>query len=186
MTAGVARPDAADLVMRTYGRALHPELLCHHTSTAITAQGMHLDIRLIPAGHALVLRIGSQFLTEVISDKHEVHPVRGRLFEHRVKGFRSKKVEFETGLRYDVCCSLEQLNTAVYLRQHEEFVADGAQASLYAEFPGRHRFSPGPLSVVRAEVCRHSIVIHAFHTFPEQLAIVKTQSLFEIGEISNS
>jgi len=181
MSVSVARPDAADLVMRTYGRALHPELLCHHKSTSLTTQGMNLDIRLIAAGHALVLRFGSQTLTEVITDKHEIHPVRGRLFEHRLKSFRSERVEFESGLRYDVCCSLEQLSTAVYLRQHEELVSDGAEASLFAEFPGKHRFSPGPLSVIRTEVCRHSLVVHAFHTFPEQLAIVKTQSLFEIN-----
>jgi hypothetical protein len=181
MTVSVARPDAADLVLRTYGRSLHPELLCHHKSMVVNTQGMNVQIQLIAAGHAIVLQLGHQVLTEVISDKHDVHPIRGRLFEHKLKGSRSERVEFESGLRYDVCCSLEQLSTAVYLRQHEELVADGSQAELFAEFPAKHRFSPGPVSVVRTEICRHSLIVHAFHTFPDQLAIVKTQSLFELS-----
>jgi hypothetical protein len=103
------------------------------------------------------------------------------LFEQRLKGCRTETVEFESGLRYDVCCNLERLSLSVFLRQHEELVADGPKACLFAEFPGLNRFSPGPISLIRTEVCRRSIVVHAFHTFPEQLAVVKTQSLVELN-----
>ena len=182
MTLDVARPDASDLVLQTFGRALHPDLLCHHKSARLTMPGMTLDLRLIAAGHAFILRTETQTLTEVMSDRHDTYPLRGRLFEQRLKGCRTETVEFESGLRYDVCCTLERLSLSVFLRQHEELVADGAKASLFAEFPGLNRFSPGPISLVRTEVCRHSMIVHAFHTFPEQLAVVKTQSLVELGE----
>jgi hypothetical protein len=33
---------------------------------------------------------------------------------------------------------------------------------------------------VQTDVWTHSLLIHAFHTFPEDCAIVKTQSLFEL------
>ena len=181
MTVSVARPDAADLVLRTFGRMLHPDLLCHHKSSRLTVAGMTLDLRLIAAGHALIVRTGSQTLTELISDRHEPHPTHGRLFEQKIKGCRTETVQFESGLRYDVCCTLERQSLAVFLHQHEELIADGPTASLFAEFPGANRFSPSPLSLVRVEVCRRSLLVHAFHTFIEQLAIVKTQSLIEQG-----
>lgn len=182
MNVSVARPDAANLVLRAFGRVLHPDLLCHHRAVRIDVPGMSLDIRLIPAGHAFVLQTGRQTLTEVISDRNEDYPVRGRLFEHRLKGCRTESVEFESGLRYDVSCTLERMSLSVFLRQHEELVSDGPKASLFAEFPGANRFSPGPLSLVRTELCRRSVIVHAYHTFPEQLAVVKIQSLVELGD----
>lgn len=180
MTLSVARPDAANLVLTSYGRALHPDLLCHHSATVITLPGMTLDVRLIAAGHALILQTNRQTVTEVISDQHDAYPVRGRLFEQKLKGSRTETVAFESGLRYDVCCSMERLSLSVFLRQHEELVADGPAANLFVEFPGENRFSPGPVSLVRTEACRHSVIVHAFHTFPSQLAVVKTQSLLEL------
>jgi hypothetical protein len=36
--------------------------------------------------------------------------------------------------------------------------------------------------VIRTEVSRESILVYAFHTFPEHCAIVKTQSLFELSD----
>ena len=179
MTVSVARPDAANLVLRTFGRPLHPDLLCHHESTSLSLPGMSLDLRLIAAGHALIVKTDVQTLTELISAGDEPHPIRGRLLEQKLKGCRTESVQFESGLRYDVSCTLERMSLAVFLRQNEELMADGPSASLFAEFPGKNRFSPGPLSLVRLEVCRHSIVVHAFHTFPDQLTVVKTQSLVE-------
>jgi len=181
MTLSVARPDAADLVLQSYGRTLHPDLLCQHKSAQLNATGMVLELHLIPSGHAFILRTARQVLTEVISDRRDAYPVRGRLFEQRLKGStRSETVEFESGLRYDVCCTLEIQPLAIFLRQHEELVADGARASLFVEFPSANRFSPGAVSVIQAEICRGSVIIHSFHTYPEQLAIVKTQSLIEL------
>lgn len=179
MTLRVARPDAANLVLRTYGRALHPDLLCYHKSTRLTAPDMTLDVCLIAAGHALILRTAVQTVTEVISDRRDANPLRGRVLEQRFKGCRTETIQFETGLRYDVCCTLERLSLAVFLRQHEEMAADGLKAPLFAELPGANRFSPGPLSIIQTEVCRHSAVVHACHTFPDQLAVVKTQTLVE-------
>lgn len=178
--ASVARPDAADLVLRTFSRTLHPDLLCHHKSLLLTVPGVTLEVRLIDSGHALIVQVGSQTLTEVISDRNDAHPLRGRLFEHRLKGSGTETVEFESGLHYDICSTLERQALSVFLRQHEELVADGAKATLFTESPGLNRFSPGPLSLIRAEISRRSVLVHAFHTYPEQLAVVKTQSLVEL------
>ena len=84
-------------------------------------------------------------------------------------------------MRYSVSCSLEFLNPTTFLRHHEELVGDCSCASLSALFASSNRFSPGPMSLLRTEVTRDSIFVYAFHTFPDQLAVVKTQSLFELS-----
>ena len=141
---------------------------------------MLLDARLCAAGHVLILKVGSETLTEVIADRREPLPRRNRLFEHRLRGCRTEVIELGWGIRYSVSCSLERLKPTAYLRHHEELVGDCSRASLSAVFASSNRFSPGPVSLLRTEVTRDSVLVHAYHTFPDHLAVVKSQSLFEL------
>lgn len=141
---------------------------------------MSLDTRLCAAGHLLILRVGSETLTEVIANRHDPLPVRSRLFESRLNGCHTKTIDLEFGVRYSVGCSLERLNPASFLRCHEELLGDCPKATLSAMFASSNRFCPGPASLLRIEVAHDSILVHAFHTFPAHLAVVKTQSLFEL------
>jgi len=179
MAAQLIRPDVSNLVLRTFGRALHPELFEHHCGMTITNTHMRLDVRLNSSGHVLVLQMGSLSLTEVIIDHREVLPKRSRLVDYRLRGCRTESAQFETGLRYDVSCQLERLHLDIFMRMNEELEQDCLRADLYTRLPAVNRFLPGPLSLVRTELGRDSILIYAFHTFPEHSAIVKTQTLFE-------
>jgi uncharacterized protein DUF2617 len=180
MTVRVARPDVSDLVLCAYDQPLHPDLIVHHRAITLRNSMMSLDARLCAAGHAMILRVGAETLTEVLSDRHEPLPRRRRLFAHRLRGCHTETIELEFGVRYSVGCSVERLSAAAYLRHHQEFVGDCSRASLSAMFASSNRFSPGPVSLLRTEVTSDSILVHAFHTFPDHLAVVKTQSLFEL------
>jgi len=179
MAAQLVRPDVSDLVLRAYGRALHPELFEHHCGVTLTNSKMRLDVRLNASGHVLTLQSGSESMTEVIVDHHESLPKRQRIVDYRLRGCRNESAEFETGLRYDMSCQLERLHLDIFLRMNEELELDCQRADLSTRLPAINRFLPGPLSLIRTEVGRESILIYAFHTFPEHCAIVKTQSLFE-------
>ncbi|MEK6262349.1 MAG: DUF2617 family protein [Planctomycetota bacterium] len=180
MSVRVARPDVSDLLLCAYERPLHPEMFVHHRAITLQNARMSLDARLCAAGHVMILRVGSETLTEVISDRHEPLPRRSRLFEHRLRGCHTETIELDFGVRYSVGCSVERLSPAAFLRHHQEFVGDCPQASLSAMFASSNRFTPGPVSLLRTEVTRESMLVHAFHTFPDHLAVVKTQSLFEL------
>ena len=39
--------------------------------------------------------------------------------------------------------------------------------------------APAPISHVRYEARARGLIVHAFHTFPEERAIVRSQSLIE-------
>ncbi len=181
MSAYVARPDVSDLMLCAYPRALHPELYQPHDSVTLKNSTMRLDAHLSSAGHILVLRVASGTLTEVISDRREPLPKRDRLFEYRLRDSREKTIELDCGLSYSASWSMERLNPTVFLRQHEELLADCSRASLSVILCASNRFSPGPVSLLRTEVANNSVLVHAFHTFPEHLTVVKTQSLFELN-----
>jgi hypothetical protein len=182
MAVSLVRPDVSNLALRTYGSALHPELFEYHCGLSLKNAQMKLDVRLNASGHVLSLRIDSDAMTEAIVDHHVVLPVRRRIVDHRLRGCRTESAEFETGLRYDMSCQVERLHLDIFLRMDEELDQDCRCADLSVRLPATNRFLPGPLSVIRTEVGRESILVYAFHTFPEHCVIVKTQSLFERSE----
>jgi len=75
---------------------------------------------------------------------------------------------------------VERLHPDIFQKLHEELLADCAQTALAHSFPTGNRLAPGALSLIRTEVTSDSLLVHAFHTFPDNDAVVKTQSLFEI------
>ena len=180
MSVQVARPDVSNLVLCAHNRPLHPELFIHHRAATLRNSQMSLDARLCASGHLLILKVGAQTLTEVIADRQLPLPRGGRLFEFHLRGCRTETFELDCGVRYSVSCSVELLSPATFLRCHEELLADCSRACVAALFGGANRFSPGPLSLLLSETDHDSLLIHAYHTFPEHLAVVKTQSLFEL------
>ena len=180
MTMHAVRPDVSDLVLCAFERPLHPELFVHWRSMALSNGAMVLDARLHSAGHVLVVRVGSWAMTAVLSDRREPLPRHSRLFQHRLRGCHDAMAELSSGLRYSVSASIEQLTHATFLRHNEELIGDCFAANLSVCFESENRFSPGAVSLLRIEATRDSLLVHAFHTFPEHLAVVKTQSLFEL------
>ena len=179
MAVQLTRPDVSELVLRTYGRALHPELFERHCSVTLANPHMRLDVRLNASGHVLALQTNSNAMTEVIMDHRQSLPTFSRIIDYRLRGCRTESAVFDSGLRYDMSCQLERLHLDIFMRMNEELEQDISRADLSARLPSENRFLPGPLSLIRTEVSRNSILVYAFHTFPEHSAIVKTQSLFE-------
>ncbi len=186
MTMHAVRPDVSDLVLSVFERPLHPELFVHCRSLALRNGAMVFDARLHSAGHVLVLRVGALVVTEVISDRREPLPRHSCLFQHRLHGDHDATAELGSRLRYSVSASIEQLVHATFLRHNEELIGDCFGANLSVCFESKNRFNPGAVSLLRIEATRDSLLVHAFHTFhtfhtfPEHLAVVKTQSLFEL------
>lgn len=181
MITPVARPDITTLVLRTYARMLHPELFDWERQVEVKTGAMRVLVRLGTAGHSTVWRSGGDVLTEMISDGALPVLNRERVLEHRLCGSWTESHELESGLRYSVACSFEQLSPTVFLRQQEEFVVDSHKASLSVGYAGHSRLSPGAMSLIRTDTLRDDILVQTIHTFPSHLAIIKTQSLFEVA-----
>jgi hypothetical protein len=174
-----ARPDIADLVLCAYERRLHPELFESRAAAQLQCGRLTLTMRLCSAGHWLEMSFPHQSLTEAMSERQIPLPNMKRICEHRIKGGRTQTFALSSGGIYTSSCQLERLDPAVFVQAHEELLADCRRADLSMVFPGGNRWSPGPLSLIQAHLERDSALIHAFHTFPEFCAVVKTQTLLE-------
>ena len=180
MSVSFVRPNAAELVFHLFGRSIHPELFDIHAEKVIEQPQYSAAIRICEAGHVVEFSTSGDTVTEVTAARRHPLPQRKHVLEKKLRGSRDESIELDNGLAYHVSYQLEQLDPEVFLNFHEELLMDSRRADLSHHFPGGNRLAPSPISVIQADVWPHSLLIHAFHTYPENCALVKTQSLFEL------
>ncbi len=180
MRVSSARPDVASLVFRLFGRSVHPELIDVFAHSEIETAGYSAAIRICDAGHLLSFRHKGQVLCEVATSAAHPLPQKKQVIARRLRGQRNESVEHDAGILYHVSFQVEHLEPDVFLHFHEELLLDCARCRVSHQFTPTSRLYPAPLSFVETEVHPNSLLVHAFHTFPDNCAVVKTQSLFEV------
>lgn len=178
MNEPIARPRVADLVFRLYDRPIHPELFDTLASRRIARDGFRLAVRITPTGHVLEWHRGAASLTEVTATAGHPLPTAGRRLTYRFEAERRGRCNVGE-IRYQVGLQVEVLSPEVFLHVHEELAADGARRGLLFHFRPNHRLGLTPLGFVTVEAIPTGLAVAAFHTFPDEFAVVKTQSLIE-------
>ena len=174
------RPRVTDLVFQLYGRVLHPELFEIHASRTIERGGYSASVAITSAGHLLCWRKGGLTLTEVAASTTQPLPQKRRLFSYRLSGERHDRMECRGGACYQMSFQLETVAPELFWTFQQELCADGGQRGLLHRFESGSRMALGAVSWVSIETKAKSLLVHAFHTFPDDLAIVKSQTLFEL------
>jgi hypothetical protein len=176
----IVRPKVAELVFQLYGRALHPELFetCHSESVERAEYQAKIDIT--GAGHVVTWRYAGLTLTEVATSTDIALPERRRLFSHRLRGHRTDRIECRGRASYQTSFQLDVVEPAIFWAFQEELAWEGMRGGMLHQFGDGGRIPTGALSYVHVEPRRRTLLIHAFHTFPDDCAIVKSQSLFQL------
>jgi hypothetical protein len=175
----IVRPRVAELVFRLYDRPLHPELFESLATRVVERGGFRLITTITRTGHVLHWATRTTRLTEVTVTSDQELPTCGRRLAHRFGGGRSGRCELAGSVRYQVSSQVEVLPSETFVHLHHELLADGAKKGLLFEFRPGYRLSLSPLGIVIIEALPVALSVAAFHTFPDELAIVKTQSLIE-------
>jgi len=174
-----ARPRVAELVFRLYDRPLHPELFEGLATRRVERAGYRVAVHVTRTGHVLEWSSGPVGLTELTAAAGHDLPVKGQRLAHKMGGGRSGRCDLDGGVRYRVGSQVEVLPPEQFRQFHEELCADGARKGLLYHFPPDARSALPPLGVVVVEELAGGLSVAAFHTFPAELAVVKTQSLIE-------
>jgi hypothetical protein len=173
------RPKVAELVFQLYGRPLHPELFEVFQTRTVERGGYRAKIDITGAGHVVTWTYAGLTLTEVAASAHQPLPQKRRLMSYRLRGDRSDRLVCRGGASYQVSFQLEPVEPEVFWTFQTELAHDGERRGMLQRFRASGRMELGALSYVNVETRSHSLLIQAFHTFPDDCAIVKSQSLFE-------
>ena len=174
------RPKVAELVFQLYGRALHPELFEVQTTRCVKRGDYQATIDITSAGHRVTWCYKGLTLTEVATSAQHPLPQKRRLLSYKLKGERHDRMECRGGASYQVNFQLETVAADVFWTFQEELNRDGERQGLLHRFNSSGRMALGALSYINVETRNRSLLVQAFHTFPDDYAIVKSQSLFEI------
>jgi hypothetical protein len=174
------RPKVAELVFQLYGRALHPELFEVYCSRTVKRSNYEAKVDITSAGHVVTWRHGGLTLTEVAASAHHPLPEKRRLLSYSLKGQRKDRVECRGGVHYEMSFQLEPVDPEFFWTFQQELAQDGLRQGMLHKFDASGRMALGALSYINVETRMRKLLIQAFHTFPDDYAIVKSQSVFQL------
>jgi hypothetical protein len=174
------RPRIAELVFQLYGRSLHPELFEVQRTRQIERNGYTATVQITNAGHIVAWQYAGLTLTEVAASAHHPLPQRRRLISHKLKGACQDKLECRGGVVYQVQFSLEPVERETFWSYQNELTQSAASEGLLYCFEPNGRFGLGAMSYINLESRDRTFKVQAFHTFPDDYAIVKSQSVFTL------
>jgi len=174
------RPKTTELVFQVFGRPLHPELF-HICETRTVGRGPYqAQVQITSAGHLIQWGYRNLVLAEVAASAQHPLVQSRRLMSYKLRGQRTDQMECRGGVRYQCSFQLEKVEPEVFWQFQEELRCDGLRRGILYNFSPRNRLAAGPLSFIHVETQQHGMLVQTFHTFPDEYAIVKTQSLFEL------
>lgn len=184
MNVGFGRPKVSELALQLFGRPLHPELFEVFAARQVRRDEYEATIQITDSSHMITWQSRQMCLAEVTSSLEHPLPRKRRLLLHPLRGERTPdRLQCAGGIVYQVSFQLERLQPAVFWHVHEELAQEGSRRGLLYQFRTSSRITLGPLSYINFEPRARSLSVQAYHTFPEDYAIVKTQSLFELDRM---
>ncbi|HVL11561.1 MAG TPA: DUF2617 family protein [Gemmata sp.] len=172
------RPRVAELVFRLYDRPLHPELFEVLASRVLKRDGYTLSVRLTRTGHVLGWTDGRTHLEEVTATADMELPRAGLQLAHAFDPGWGGRCSLGA-VRYQVNSQLEVLAPEPFDHVHQELAVEGARKGLVYHCKSENRLGLSPLGVVIVSTVPRGLSATAYHTFPDELALIKTQSLIE-------
>ena len=172
------RPRVAELAFHLLGRSLHPELYTIHKSRRVQRSGYEAKLDITNSGHVITWHGGGQVLTEVCSSARQPLPVRRQLISEKIQGNRCAAHECRSGATYRTTYQLESIAPELFFNLQQQLISGPAPEGLVHRFDASGRLAIGAFSYIHIETRARSMMIQAIHTFPDDYAIVKVESVF--------
>ena len=175
------RQRVEDLHFCLYQRAIHPELFHIHRVKRIEQPRYQAEIWVVGLAHVVAVQTGTVILTELVTEDTELLPKVGLATSFRFRGERDHSQAFSDDVKYILSTQVERMAPQLYPATHRDYVHYAQNRGLYVPFEEWTHDGLTPFTFVDFDARDHEFHVHAFHAFPEELTLLKTQSIFEIG-----
>lgn len=171
-----------DLKFALYHRPLHPELFRIHHSRHVERALYQADLWVIGLSHVLTVQSAGRCVAEVTTDDVEVLPQNGLVTSFPFRGERDHMEEFDDGMRYILSTQVERMSQNLFHASHRDLLNYGSSRGILAtfnDFAGENELAP--FTFIDFEARDREFHVQAFHSFPSDYTIIKTQSIVEVG-----
>ena len=181
MLMGIQQQRAANLHLYLYSRPFHPELFQIHAAEQYRGPAYEVDVWIVGCAHVVTFYAGPNALSELVIGPSTLLSEQRLLQRWRVRGERTCRQSIDGGrISYLASFQVEHLSEHLYGQLHAELVAEGQRKGLLAQFTQWQSGELPPFSYLNCELCGREMRVHAFHGFPDERCLVKTQSIFEL------
>ncbi|MHC4697255.1 MAG: DUF2617 family protein [Planctomycetota bacterium] len=171
-----------DLQFCLYERAIHPELFHIHRVKRVEQARYHAEIWIVGLTHVVTVQCGDQVLTELIAEDTELLPKVGLATSFRFRGERDHAQSFANDMKYILSTQVERMTPQLFPATHGDYVHYAHNRGLFVSFDEWAVDGPAPFTFIDFDARDHEFHVHAFHAYPEELTLLKTQSIFEVGK----
>jgi len=160
-----------------YSRPLHPELFKIHASRRFAQGDYEVQLWITGCSHVLSVFSGPHCITELICTPNQILPKRGLIRKLQFRGEKSHKCLWADDLTYMMNLQVENIKPKLYRHIHSDLTEMARKRGLFVSFAQWARGGLAPFSFLDYEARQGELQLHAYHAFPEQQTILKTQSL---------
>ncbi|MEQ1828407.1 MAG: DUF2617 family protein [Pirellula sp.] len=175
------RPTLAEHALYVFGRSIHPELFSIFRSRSINRSKYSAKIEITSEGHLVTFVSRSVVMTEVVCSAHQLLPQKRRILGSNLKGKRSEQICGKLGVSYHTEFELERVSTEMFWMVHNQLQSSQLDNELVYSFDSSGRIAFGAVSYVHIAEMDRQLLVQAFHTFPDDCAIVKSISTFAVA-----
>ena len=167
------------LTFSLFQRPLHPELFQIYARRQIRTEKYEAHIWITGCTHVISVFSGKMSLSEVVSVPEQPLPQRGLVERFQFRGPRSHKCTLSRGVSYMTDFQIEKMTPNLYRDSQANLERFARNRGIFVKFPEQEVNSLQPFCFIDFEARRAEMHVHTFAAYPEQVTIVKTQSLFD-------
>ncbi len=172
--------QAVDLHLFVFERALHPELF-HHFADYRVEQGRYFaDIWVLGLSHLVSVSSNGRCLTELLARESDLLPSRGVLSRFRLKGERDHERKTSDGWTYLISTQVETMDEALYKSVHNDLLRHTEKRGWFHSYEHWSEGELVPFTYIDHEARDREFHVHAFHAYPSERTLIKTQSIIEL------
>ena len=168
-----------ELVFSLFQRPLHPELFQIYTGRQLKTEKYEAIIWVTGCTHVISVFAGKLCLTEVVSGPSQMLPQRGLIERFQFHGPKTHKCTLSRGVSYMTDFQVEKMSSNLYRQSHTDLERFARNRGIFVNFPDAEIDGLLPFCYIDFEARRTELHIHTFAAYPDQVTMVKTQSLFD-------
>ena len=164
-----------------YDRPLHPELFDIHHDHRIVQSGYEARIWVTGCSHVVSFFLADSSLVELTADADSELPHRGLLVHMPLRGEKDHHCRVAGDIDYMMNFQVETMSPAVYAKTQEDLTRQADRHGIFVPFPSWCNGSLAAFSYVDYEARPDRLHVFTFHSLPQDLTFVRTQSIFELA-----
>lgn len=181
MEKGQVKQRVEDLHFCLYQRAVHPELFHIDRVKRVQQARYQAEVWIVGLTHVATVQFGNQVLTEIIAEDTELLPKSGLATSFRFRGERDHAQSFDNDVKYILSTQVERMSPQLFPATHRDYVHYARNRGMFEIYDELSHEGLAPFTFIDFDARDHEFHVHAFHAYPEEMTLLKTQSIFEIG-----